>query len=708
MEKINNRFKWSEATGEAKFIADRQYDNLLHGRFYRSTSPRAIIKNITLPTLPDGYYIFGADDIPGQNALPIVELDWPAFAENEVFHVGQVIFLVVGEEPNVIDQILQQISVEYIEKTPIYSIEESENLIGGAIQGESNIFDTHTINRGDIDQGFELAETIIEEECTTGYQEHIYLETQGVVGFYQQGKVVIEGSMQCPWYVHHCMAVVLGHDNVRAIQTPTGGGFGGKEDYPDVLAAPVAVAVNKLKRPVRVILDRQEDIAFSSKRHPSRFRYRTGLDKNNKIIAMEVNLAVNSGAFFSLSGIVIQRAITTATNVYDIPNVRVTGTAYRTNTVPTGAFRGFGSPQTCFSMETHIGHLAKQVGIDTLAFKKSHLLRPDSISLTGAPMHQELVLDKMLARAEELSDYYKKLETYGKCGDDSNKGIGLAVFQHGCGFAGDLEETLVKARVRLLKLEDDTLHIHASNTDIGQGLTLTFRKIVAEVLNKPLDDVTIYLPDTGIVPDSGPTVASRSILIVGYLLEKAAKKLQKQWVSGQHQEIEEVYQKPEYHQWDQETFTGNAYQATSYGVNVVEVEVDPMTAEIDIKKAWALYDVGKVIDEQVFRGQIDGGLVQALGYGSCEKMELDRKTGMFAQRTMADYVIPTILDVPSIESEQIENLYPYGPLGAKGGGELTHNGGAAALTAAVECAVNRSISSIPVTPEYLMEVLNED
>lgn len=706
MDTVNTRFKWDEATGEAKYVADRYYEGMLEGRFYRSSCPRGIIKSTTIPEMSEGYHLFGAGDVPGNNVLPIVEIDWPAFAEKEVRFIGQVIFLLVGPDPNIIEQLLAQIEVEYEPLTPAYTIAQSKALVDGAIHSTDNVLDTHTLNKGNIEEGFARAVTIVEETCTTGYQEHIYLETQGCIGYPQEGKIVIEGSMQCPFYVHHCMAVLLGHDRVRAIQCPTGGGFGGKEDYPNVLAGPLAVAVEKLQVPIRIILERSEDIQFTSKRHPVEFNYRTGIDKDGNIIAMELNFDINAGAYLSLSGIVLQRSLTTATNVYDIPNVRVTGHAWTTNTVPTGAFRGFGSPQNCFCMETHMNHIAKRLGENPVAFKQRHFLNTHSTTLTGASIFGELVLDEMLEKILTASDYHNKVRSYVSQPENSDKrkGIGLAVFQHGCGFAGDLEDTLVRARVRLHKLADGTIQILASNTDIGQGLSLTFRKIVADTMGCSLDTIQLAIPDTAVVPDSGPTVASRSILIVGYLLEKAAKRLLSEWREGQYQEIEELYRKPEYHIWDQNVYQGNAYQATSYGMNVVEVEVDMATGESEITGAWGVYDIGRAIEPTVFKGQIDGGLVQALGYGSCEKLEMTDK-GVFAQKTMADYVIPTSLDVPTIISDFVDNPYPYGPNGAKGGGELTHNGGAVAYAAAVESAIGKPLSSIPVTPEKVCHAL---
>lgn len=714
MDTVNPRFKWDEATGEAKFIADRYFPDLLEGVFYRSTCPRGQILSASIPVLPDGYYLIGADDVPGENKLPIVEEDWPVFADKEVHFIGQVIYLLVGPDSKVLQELVQKIKIEYKPIQAVFTIEDSRKMLGGPVRGDDNLLDKNTINKGDVDTAFDKAVTIIEETCTTSYQEHNYLEPQGIVAYPQSGKIVVEGSMQCPWYVHHCMCNVLGHDRVRAIQSPTGGGFGGKEEYPEILAGPLTVAAEIIQKPIRMIFNRLEDIAFTSKRHPAEFHYRTGVDENGNIIAMQVNVELNGGAFLSLSGIVLQRMLTTCTNVYDIPNVRASANAWVTNTVPNGAFRGFGSPQNCFAIETHMTHVAQKLNLDPVLFKQKHLLKDDSITLTGAEIFGSLVLEEMLDRALVLSEYNQKkdinnyqkqvhkLESNGQ--GDTRRGIGLSLFQHGCGFAGDLEDTLVKAKIRLVKDERDEVYIFASNTDIGQGVSYTFRKIVADQLNVALKHVHYVMPDTDIVPDSGPTVASRSIMIVGYILEHAANKLRARWVDGKRDEIEEVYKKPSYHQWDQDAFSGNAYQATSYGINVVEVDVDIVTCQTTIIGAWAVYDIGHAIDPEIFRGQIDGGFVQALGYGSCEKLELD-SDGQYKQKSMADYVIPTALDVPYIVSELVDNPYKYGPQGAKGGGELTHNGAAAAFASAVEDAIGHQVCSIPVTPEVIFKKL---
>ncbi|QFU22739.1 xanthine dehydrogenase family protein molybdopterin-binding subunit [Shewanella eurypsychrophilus] len=710
MVTVNTQFKQAEACGVAEYVADRHFEGQLEGRFYRSSCSRGVIDDVQLPTFPPGYHLFSASDVPGKNELPIVENDWPAFADKEVRYIGQVVYLLVGPDPEVLEDLIKQIKITYISSTPAFTISQSQAMKDGPICGSDNQFDHHELIKGDIDKGFAEAVTIIEDSCSTSYQEHLYLETQGVIGYPKEGKIVIEGSMQCPWYVHHCMSHVLGHDKVRAIQCTTGGGFGGKEDFPDVLAGPLAVAVEHLQLPIRLIFNRTEDIAFTSKRHPVEFNYRTGVDKDGKIVAMDLKLDINSGGYFSLSGIVLQRSLTTCTNVYDIPNVRVSGTAWATNTVPNGAFRGFGAPQTCFAIETHLSHVAKETGQDPAAFKQAHFLTSQSKTLTGAEIYGDMVLDQMMTRADELSDYHEKVKSYAaqvQMSDDKfgkRRGIGLAVFQHGCGFAGDLEDILVKAKVAIVKDPQGNVEILASNTDIGQGLSLTFCKIVAETLDIPLDRVHQARPDTDKVPDSGPTVASRSILIVGYLLENAAKELKENWIEGVEQRFEQVYKKPDYHHWDQQTYQGNAYQATSYGINVVEIELDLVTCQSEILGLWAVYDVGHAIDALVFQGQIDGGLVQAIGYGSSEKLELNEQ-GTFAQKSMADYVIPTSLDVPKIVSSLVENPYEFGPQGAKGGGELTHNGGAAAYVAAVESAIGVNISSIPVTPELISELL---
>ncbi len=284
----------------------------------------------------------------------------------------------------------------------------------------------------------------------------------------------------------------------------------------------------------------------------------------------------------------------------------------------------------------------------------------------------------------------------------SSRGIGISLFFHGCGFTGSGERDHIKAKVRLVKRRDGTVEIRVANVDMGQGAQTTLRKVVAATLELPVERIAYDNPDTDRVPDSGPTVASRTAMIVGHLLERAAVELKQRWDSGQEVEVESNYRHPDHLEWDEDSLKGDAYPAYSWGVNVVEVEVDSITYETKVKGVWGVYDVGAALDDRIVKGQIDGGIAQGLGYATLEVMET--RQGAIQQRNFTDYIIPTSLDLPRIESRLIDNPYEGGPFGAKGAGELPLIGAAPALAAAVGQAVGVCVDRIPVTPEYLAEL----
>ncbi len=691
-----------KAAGRTRYLADLDFPGLLHARLLRSTCPRARIGRVVLPPLPPGCAVIDHRDVPGRNRIALIRDDWPAFAEDRVDFAGEVILLLAGPDREALRRLHDGIRVEYEPLKPAFSIEEAERLAGGPIFGADNLYADYTVVKGDPEAGFARAARIVEDVCRTGFQEHAYLEPQSMAAAWEEGRVVLYGSLQCPWYVHRAAVTVLGcaEDGVRVVQAPTGGGFGGKEDYPEIIGAPLAVAAYRLRRPIRLVLDRREDLAYTSKRHPSEIRYRTALDGSGAILAMEIDIRLNGGAHESYSAVVLQRAVFTSTNVYDIPNVRVRGRAYATNTVPSGAFRGFGGPQAIFGMETHLLHIARELGVEPLDYKRRYFLRQGSPTVTGGAIHEPVLLEPMLRRVEAMSGYRGKRLAYSRGG---RRGIGLSVFLHGCGFTGDGEQRVIQARVRLERSPDGRVEILAANTEIGQGFATAARKIVAAVLELPLEAVVYREPDTARVPDSGPTVASRSVMIVGRLLQQAAAAVKERRGEPGTVSVEKRYSPPPWQRWDQASFRGDAYPAYGWGVNVVEVEVDPLTGEVRLLGTWAVYDVGTAIDRRIVEGQAAGGMAQALGWAGLERLTL--KDGLFEQRTLADYAIPTSRDCPPLEVDLVDNPYPYGPFGAKGAGELTFAGAAPAFLAAVEQAAGGRFSQIPLTPEVVLEAL---
>lgn len=717
VEKVDHRQK---TAGEADYLSDLKPEGMLFAKTLRSNRPRAMIKALEIPPLPEGYFTVDYRDVPGENRVKMLLNDQPFFAEKVVNYIGEPILLVAGPEKETILQLLAAIRVDYEDIPPVLTMEDAENSDLPPIYGDTNYFAQYTIAHGDTVASFQNAKWVLEDEYRTGYQEHIYLEPQGVLGVYEAEKISVYGSIQCPYYVKNALmqAFGWGGNRVRVVQTTVGGAFGGKEDYPSILAGQVAVAAYKTRRPVQLLLERGEDVEVTTKRHPAVIKLRAALDENHQITAMEGEIRFNAGAYAGLSNVVLQRAMFNIAGVYRIPNLKVKGWTVATNTVPNGAFRGFGAPQAIFAIEMHVNAIAQKLGLDPLEFKIKQMVQKGDITATGGTYRQEVKLAELVEAVAGMSDYREKRRMYsrqsdkvsrvsqgypGTHGSQGYRGIGMAMFLHGCGFTGSGERDHIKATVKLRRLQDGKVEILVANTDMGQGLKTTLKKVVAGVLDLPMEVIIYENPDTDRVPDSGPTVASRTVMIVGKLLEEAAMKLKDSWNQPGEIEVTEHYRHPTDMRWEDRTFSGDAYPTYSWGAIAVEVEVDPVTYEIEVKGVWSAFDVGKAIDERIMRGQIEGGILQGLGYGSLEVMEC--KQGRIQQRSVTDYIIPTALDCPNIENRLIDNPYEQGPSGAKGAGELTLLGAAPALAAAVGNALDISIRRIPVTPEYLMEVM---
>jgi CO/xanthine dehydrogenase Mo-binding subunit len=441
----------------------------------------------------------------------------------------------------------------------------------------------------------------------------------------------------------------------------------------------------------------------TSKRHPLKARYRAAI-KDGRITALDVDLRYNSGGYSTLSAVVLQRGTISCNGVYDIPNQRVSSHACKTNTVPNGAFRGFGAPQVFFAMEMFMDHVAAHLGVDTLEFRRAHLAKKGSDTSTHGKYHFDIPLEDMIKELDEKCDYSRKHALYaGEQTGRYRRGIGVSMFFHGCGFTGNGERDFIKAVVKLQKYADGTVEILAANGEIGQGLRTTFPKIVAQAAGVPLEKVFFAHPDSGRVPDSGPTVASRSIMASGELLRRAALRLREEWIEGEDQLIEEHYKHPEFLiPFDIETFTGDSYPTFAWGANCVEVCVDTLTGEIAIENATGAFDLGTPIDYNIVVGQMEGGYLQALGQASIESIAPDGK-GYLPNSRFSDYLIPTAADVPHLEATLHEAKYPSGPFGAKGGGELPCVGATAAYTMAMQQALATTICRTPFNAEDVMK-----
>ena len=688
-----------KTNGSAMYVGDFAPEGLLTGQLVRSPHARARVVGVTVPPLPEGYFTVDYRDVPGVNEVHIVKDDTPVFAETTVEFIGDPVLMIVGPDENRVGELAKQIEVQYEPLTPALDIRTADTAF----------FDYH-FGHGDVEEAFREADEVYQEEFETGYQEQAYLETQGLIAEFSQGKATVHGSLQCPYYVHGALVKALGltPDRVRVVQDVTGGGFGGKEDYPSILACQLAVAAVKAGgKPVRIWYGRREDIEFTSKRHPSLCNDRVAL-KGGRVTAMDIDVRFNAGGYTTLSAVVLQRGIIASPGVYNVPNLRVRGRAMKTNTVPNGAYRGFGAPQTFFAVEMMMDHIARARGEDPLAFKLRNVVAQGDATSTGGRYHFPVPLPAMATEVLSMSEYARKWQAYQKpqTGRYRN-GIGMSIWFHGAGFTGSGERDHIKAVTRLRKYADGRVEILASQAEIGQGIKTTLCKIVANELNLPLERVFYDYPDTDNVPDSGPTVASRSLMTVGELLRRAAIRLRGEWREGEEQTVEERFTEPDFViPFDLATFEGDAYPTYAWGACAAEVRVDTLTGVNELTGVWACFDVGTPMDENIVMGQMEGGLLQGLGYASMEQMAYD-SAGRIRNNSFTDYIIPTSVDVPVMQVKLHQVEYPLGPYGAKGAGELPLVGAPPAYMAAMEQALGANVNHIPYSAEDALTALTQ-
>ena len=693
-----------KARGEAVYVCDMTLPDMQYAYMVRSTIARGRIKAIHVPELPEGYYFISAKDIPaqGKNELWMIAKDWRCFAEDYVLYVGETIGLVVGPDRSVLKRIKAQIKIDYEEQTPAVTIDDGIHCVGGPMFPEknSNVMCELFCEKGrPMDEVFTEADEVFEETIETPYQEHVHLETNSAIADMEDGKFVFYASAQCPFYIRKSIAGLLDipYDDIIVRQCTTGGAFGGKEHFPDVLCGALLVAENKIRKPIKMVFDREEDTQFSVKRHPSKCIYKTAV-KDGKITGVYGHIYYNCGAYLSSSYVVLQRGVFHGNGVYTFDNTYLKGEGIGTNMFPSCAFRGFGAPQTLFAIETHLDHLAHHLGVDPLEFKMQYLAKKGDETTTNGQIIEEVKLPEMREVVTRESDYWRKAKEYKSgCG----RGIGIALYNHGGAFTGNGEQAIIKAHARLVK-NGDRVSIQVGSTEMGQGFKTSLRKICAATLGVSIDQIEYLDPDTSKVVDSGPTAASRSTMVVGRLVERAAQEMKERWSEGDFT-TEVEYEHPDGYPWDQATFRGDAYLGYGWGVACVEVEVDKLTNEVKTLGVWSSHEIGKAIDELIVHGQINGGILQSLGYGSMEKLEV--KGGRFKQKSMSDYVIPTSMDFPKQFYHIQENPYPWGPYGAKGMGELVFNGASAADGDAVERALNTRFTSIPIPPEAIEEAM---
>jgi CO/xanthine dehydrogenase Mo-binding subunit len=721
-----------KVTGRAIYIDDLTFPGMLHGVTVRSPIARGQIRNISFDhDIPwDQFVIVTAQDIPGANCVALILDDQPYLADGSVNHPEEPVLLLAHQDKYLLEEARRRVRLEIDPLTPIFTIEDSLNKTE-IVWGEDNVFKSFLLEKGNVDEALANADLIVEGEYETGAQEQLYIENNGMIAIANpHDGVTVWGSMQCPYYVHKALMKLfnLPAGKIRVIQTVTGGGFGGKEEYPSMIAGHAALLAWKSGKPVKLIYDRAEDMAATTKRHPSRTRHRTAVGKDGRLLAMEIDFVIDGGAYATLSSVVLSRGTIHAAGPYNCPNVRIRSRSVATNHPPHGAFRGFGAPQSIFALERQMNKVARAAGLSPEEFRRRNFIREGQTTATGQIIREKIEMDHLLSRALELSDYHKKRERFAlhnATHPTEKKGMGFATFMHGAGFTGS-GEVFLSSVVGVEGTVDGHVRILAASTEIGQGTNTILSQIAADSLGLDYEMIEIVQPDTTNVPNSGPTVASRTCMIVGKLVESAALGLKQmliksgllgelytgsQFAGACRNYIERhgalraysQYQPPTGVFWDDEKYQGDAYGAYAWAVYVAEVTIDTVTCEVRVDDFVALQEVGKVIHPLLAAGQIEGGVAQAIGYALYENVVWQE--GRMINNQMTNYIIPTSADIPPIRVYFEELPYKNGPAGAKGIGELPMDGAAPAILNAVEDALDISVNHIPLMPESLMQVM---
>ena len=712
-----------KVTGRSLYVDDLVFPEMLYGVTIRSSIPRGRILSIFFDgDIPwNEITVVTAADIPGANVVALITDDQPYLAKDFINHPEEAVVLLAHPDRWLLEEARLCVRIEVEPIPAIFALDDADH-----------VFKSFLMEKGDVDSVWDGADQIVEGEFRTGAQEQLYIEPQGMIAVAnERDGVTVWGSLQCPYYVHKALVSLFGlpAERVRVVQCETGGGFGGKEEYPSMIAGHAALLAWKSGRPVKLVYDREEDMAATTKRHPSRTRIKTAVTKEGKLLGTDIDFVIDGGAYATLSAVVLSRGTIHAAGPYVWPNVRIRSRAVQTNMPPHGAFRGFGAPQSIFAMERHLNQVAAAVGIAPEELRRRNFLKEGESTSTGQVIREQIDLPGLMDRALTKADYHAKIASFAKTNpkNDIKRGMGFATFMHGAGFTGSGERYL-ESVVAMEGTSEGRVRILMSSTEIGQGTNTVFSQIASDALGVSYDLIELAQPDTANVPNSGPTVASRTCMIVGKLVETASLGLKQilldtgllpttyssdEFSCACREYLHTIgplksvttYKAPPGVFWDDAKYQGEAYGAYAWAVYVAEVAVDTVTYEARVIDFVALQEVGRVLHPVLAAGQIEGGVAQGIGFALYEKVVW--RDGRMANGQMTNYIVPTSADVPPIRVFFEENPYQYGPGGAKGIGELPLDGPAPAVLNAIENALGMAVNHIPVMAEDLMSMMDE-
>ena len=656
----------AKLTGAALYADDLVFPGAWYGATIRSTEPHARLLGIELDPSFDWSKVtlVTATDIPGDNVVSLIHDDQPILVPigGEIRHQAEPVALLAAADRAALREARGRVRLRTEPLPAVF-----DPLLSTVVFAE------YDLAKGDVAAGLAGADLIVDGVYRVGHQEQLYIENNAMIAVPRaDGGVTVHGSLQCPYYVHRALRRGLGLDAEQAqvVQAETGGGFGGKEEYPSMVGLHAALLALRTGKPVRMIYDRHEDLAATTKRHPAIVSHRTGVMRDGRIVAQHIELVLDGGAYTTLTPVVLSRATIHAGGPYDVPNVRIISRAVATNTPPNGAFRGFGAPQSEFAAETQLNRVAEAIGLSPLELRRRNVYRVGGITPTMQVLRGGVAGEEVLERAAEASEFERTrartAEARASRTDRDRRagGVGLALAWHGAGFTGSGEARMGSV-VSVELTAEGVVRILTASTEMGQGTKTIFPQLAAAELGLDADDVEIAPQDTAIVPDSGPTVASRTAMVVGGMVIHATRRLRDEVEARTGRPFAESYRDDARNHgstridqafepypgvgFDDATYTGDAYPAFGWAAAVAEVEVDLDTCEVTVVSVVAVDDVGRVIHPVLCEGQVEGGTLQAVGYATIEEIKL--RDGRYLNDRLQTYLIPTALDAPRIDDD---------------------------------------------------------
>lgn len=746
----------SKVTGKLMFGADFSQEGFLHGKILRSPHPHALIKSIDVAkakSLPGVAAALTAKDVPGRNGFGAIIPDQPVICEDKVRFVGDGVALVAAESEEIAQEALRLIHVEYESLPAIFDPRDALKEEAPKIHEKGNLLSFDKLRKGDVDKGFAEAEVVVERTYQVPFLEHAYLEPDVCMAVPQpDGTMLVEGPMQAPFTVRRNVNAVLGMpiNKVRARQVPMGGGFGGKEDSPIDIGCRAAVLAYHTGQPVRMALDREEITLQTAKRHPMIMEVKIGAKKDGRIVAFGGVIYDEQGAYASLgprlppAGGSHIHAMVMMPGPYEIPHIKVDAYLCYTNNPYGGAMRGFGAPQVHVAHEQMIDELAEALGMNPIDIRRKNAFKQGSATATGQVLDQSVGLRDTLEACAKSFDWEGRYKQTGYVDETRTKrrgvGIGMGWYRTSVGTSGDACGANVSVH------EDGSVLLFTGITEMGQGSFTVLPQICAEELGVRMEDVRVVQPDTDMVPESGPTVGSRSTTLMGNAIILAARQVKASILEMASEMLlvpmdrleardRKIYDRenpkkslafreaaarcmakgkrligqgwwaPPTPTLDPETAQGNPYFVYTYSTHMAEVVLDVETGEVEVTDFVAAFDVGKAINPRAVEGQIEGGVAMGLGYALMEEIALE--DGHIQNLHLGEYLIPTSLDVPPIKPIILEVENKYGPYGAKGIGEMPNIPATPAILNAIANACGGRVRSLPADPEKVFWAMKE-